>query len=70
MQRRAVLKLAIGAAASIGATASGAQAAGGERIRIGLTAVILADQVAFLSRWGQYLTAQTNRPVSFIARES
>lgn len=70
MQRRAVLKLAVGTAASVGVAARGAQAAGGERIRIGLTAVILADQVAFLSRWGQYLTAQTNRPVSFIARES
>lgn len=70
MQRRAVLKLAIGTAASVGAAVPKAHSAGGERIRIGLTAVILADQVAFLSRWGQYLTTQTNRPVSFIARES
>ena len=42
----------------------------GERIRIGLTAVILADQVAFLSRWGRYLSKQIGRPVSFIARDS
>ena len=70
MERRAVLRLALGAAGSIGAAARGAQSANRERIRIGLTAVILADQVAFLSRWGQYLTAQTNSPVSFIARES
>ena len=70
MQRRAVLKLAAGTATSIVAPAGSAQPASGDRIRIGLTAVILADQVAFLSRWGQYLTAQTNRPVSFIARES
>ena len=70
MQRRAVLKLAIGTAASTAAASGAAQPAGGERIRIGLTAVILADQVAFLSRWGQYLSVQTKRPVSFIARES
>jgi phosphonate transport system substrate-binding protein len=70
MQRRSVLKLAIGTAGSVGAAASGAQSAGRDRIRIGLTAVILADQVAFLWRWSQYLSARTNRPVSFIARES
>lgn len=70
MQRRAMLKLAFGTAGSVAAASRNAQAAGGERIRIGLTAVILADQVAFLSRWGQYLTVQTKRPVSFIARES
>lgn len=39
-------------------------------IRIGLTAVILADQVAFLSRWGDYLSARIGRPVSFVVRES
>ncbi len=39
-------------------------------IRIGLTAVILADQVAFLSRWGDYLAARIGYPVSFVVRES
>mgnify|MGYP001032833699 FL=1 len=70
MQRRAVLKLTIGAAAGVSAAMHAAPSASGERIRIGLTAVILADQVAFLSRWSQYLSAQTNRTVTFIARES
>lgn len=45
-------------------------AAGAERIRIGLTAVILADQVAFLSRWSSYLGAQVNRTVEFVVRDS
>jgi phosphonate transport system substrate-binding protein len=35
-----------------------------------LTAVILADQAAFLSRWGRYLSAKLERPVVFLARES
>lgn len=39
-------------------------------LRIGLTPVILADQVAFLSRWGRYLSARTGCEVSFKARES
>lgn len=44
--------------------------ASGERLRIGLTPVILADQVAFLSRWGRYLSARVGCEVSFLARES
>jgi phosphonate transport system substrate-binding protein len=40
------------------------------RLRIGLTPVILADQIAFLSRWGDYLTEQSGCNVSFVARES
>ena len=44
--------------------------AASERLRIGLTPVILADQVAFLSRWGRYLSARTGCEVSFLARES
>lgn len=47
-----------------------AGAADEPRIRIGLTAVILADQVAFLSRWGSYLSVRTNARVTFTARES
>lgn len=39
-------------------------------MRIGLTPVILADQVAFLSRWGRYLSERSDSEVSFIARES
>ena len=41
-----------------------------DRLRIGLTPVILADQVAFLSRWGKYLSDQIKSEVTFIARES
>ena len=40
------------------------------RLRIGLTPVILADQIAFLSRWGRYLSARTGCQVSFLSRES
>lgn len=47
-----------------------ATAAMDTHIRIGLTAVILADQVAFLTRWGAYLSARTGARVSFTARES
>lgn len=42
----------------------------GDRLRLGLTAVILADQVAFLSRWARYLSEQAQCEVSFVARES
>lgn len=41
-----------------------------QRLRIGLTPVILADQVAFLSRWGRYLSARVGCEVTFMARES
>ena len=44
--------------------------AAAQRLRIGLTPVILADQVAFLSRWGRYLSARVGCEVSFMARES
>jgi phosphonate transport system substrate-binding protein len=40
------------------------------RLRIGLTPVILADQVAFLSRWGKYLSARAQAVVEFVARDS
>lgn len=43
---------------------------GAERLRIGLTPVILADQVAFLSRWGRYLSIRIGIEVEFVARES
>ena len=41
-----------------------------DRLLVGLTPVILADQIAFLSRWGRYLGAQVGIEVSFVARES
>ncbi len=45
-------------------------AADPKQFRIGLTPVILADQVAFLSRWGRYLSERMDCEVSFIARET
>ncbi|MGB4117968.1 MAG: PhnD/SsuA/transferrin family substrate-binding protein [Polaromonas sp.] len=39
-------------------------------LRIGLTAVILADQAAFLSRWAAYLSERMGQSVSFVVRES
>lgn len=39
-------------------------------LRIGLTPVILANQVAFLSRWSRYLGEHCGHQVGFIARDS
>lgn len=52
------------------AAITGRVAASDERLRVGLTAVILANQVAFLSRWGRYLSARVGCEVSFTARDS
>lgn len=67
MKRRACLQAI--AATGLSAVRS-AHSAGIKKLRIGLTPVILADQVAFLSRWGRYLSERTECDVSFIARES
>jgi phosphonate transport system substrate-binding protein len=40
-----------------------------DRLRIGLTAVILADQAAFLARWSAYLSQRLNTRVSFVTRD-
>jgi len=47
-----------------------ARASAATRVRVGLTAVILADQVAFLSRWSAYLSERMQANVTFTARES
>lgn len=39
-------------------------------LRIGLTPVILAEQAAFLTRWGRYLSQRLGRQVVFVARDS
>ncbi len=39
------------------------------RLRIGVTAVILADQAAFLARWADYLARRIGCDVSFVARD-
>lgn len=41
-----------------------------DRLRIGLTAVILADQAAFLARWADYLSRLLGVRVEFAARDS
>jgi phosphonate transport system substrate-binding protein len=50
--------------------ASGGAWAAPPPLRIGLTAVILADQAAFLARWSEYLSLRVGGPVVFVARES
>lgn len=40
-----------------------------ERLRIGLTAVILADQAAFLSRWADYLSQRLDTRITFVSRD-
>lgn len=40
-----------------------------ERLRIGLTAVILADQAAFLARWADYLSQRLDAQVTFVSRD-
>lgn len=65
--RRATLAACLLGAATV---AGSYPAWAAERLRIGLTPVILADQVAFLSRWGRYLGSRTGIDVEFVARES
>lgn len=47
-----------------------AAAQGPQRIRVGLTAVILADQAAFLARWSQYLSQRLGVALEFSVRDS
>lgn len=67
MQRRNVL--ALGTSAVLGTITSSAKARGAP-LRLGLTAVILSDQAAFLARWSDYLSARLDLPLIFVARES
>lgn len=46
-------------------------AAGGEEpLRIGLTAVVVRENLRFFDRWGEYLSARLGRPVSFVQRRA
>lgn len=58
-----------GAAALCIAPAIGPARGEAERLRIGLTAVILADQAAFLARWAKYLSIRLQTRVSFVTRD-
>jgi phosphonate transport system substrate-binding protein len=67
MRRRAFVECG----AALGLTLAGASArAAAPRLRIGLTAVILSDQAAFLARWSDYLSLRLGVDVVFVARES
>lgn len=58
------------AAATLWAAPTAMAATRTDRVLVGLTPVILADQIAFLSRWSRYLSTQIGVEVSFVARES
>ncbi|MDO8317942.1 PhnD/SsuA/transferrin family substrate-binding protein [Rhodoferax sp.] len=69
MQRRTLLEFGV----SWSLLQTSAQAQDRQRaapLRIGLTAVILADQAAFLTRWSDYLGSRMGVAVVFVARES
>lgn len=66
MRRRKLLKCGV----ALGFPLGGASAKAVSQLRIGLTAVILADQAAFLSRWSEYLSLRVGVPVVFVPRES
>lgn len=67
MQRKAFLTMGV---AGLAAAACHGVYAQGNVLRIGLTPVILADQAAFFSLWGRYLSRRLGSPVEFVARES
>jgi phosphonate transport system substrate-binding protein len=67
MDRRTCLHALAGATTSL---SSPAVFAAQDRLRIGLTPVILADQMAFLSKWGRYLSERVGCQVEFVSRES
>lgn len=66
MLRRSFLAALLGTALGDGHSTA---PTGVPAVRIGVTAVILADQAAFLARWADYLAAVVARPVQFVVRE-
>ena len=66
MKRQAFVRAVAALCAAPWISRADAQA---ERLRIGLTAVILADQAAFLARWSEYLSARLKTRVSFVTRD-
>ena len=67
MHRRSLLGAA--AVMAFGARAVRARAAQPRPLRIGVTAVILSDQAAFLARWADHLSQRIGVPLSFMARD-
>lgn len=66
MRRQTFLRATAAACAVPWTGIAGAQA---DRLRIGLTAVILADQAAFLTHWASYLSDRLKTHVSFVTRD-
>ena len=52
------------------ATLSGARAETESPIRFGLTAVVVRENLRFLDRWADYLSAEMGQPVEFVRRRS
>lgn len=67
MRRRSFLEY--GACAGLPVVGTRVSAAA-RPLRMGLTAVILADQAAFLARWSEYLSERMGVQVTFVARDS
>lgn len=71
MRRRTLVTFAAtGGLLQVGSQAQSLKKSDAPPLRIGLTAVILVDQAAFLTRWADYLGARMGLPVVFVARES
>ncbi len=71
MKRRTLVKFAAASAlVQVRTRAQSFKKSDSTPLRIGLTAVILADQSAFLTRWSDYLGARMGVPVVFVAREA
>jgi phosphonate transport system substrate-binding protein len=71
MRRRELLNFAaMSAVASQSEHVHAAEVRRTDVLRVGLTAVILVDQAAFLTRWSRYLGERTGASVVFVARES
>lgn len=69
MNRRQWLAATGAATVCARSSAGWSQPAAGE-LRVGLTAVILDDQAAFLREWRSWLSDRLGRPVSFVRRGS
>jgi phosphonate transport system substrate-binding protein len=67
MRRQVFLRAAAAACVAPVVSAASAQSS---KMRIGLTAVILADQAAFLARWSDYLTRRVGVKVEFSSRDA
>ena len=51
-------------------TLGSARAESGSPIRFGLTPVVVQENLRFLDRWAEYLSAKIGRPVEFVRRRS